>query len=426
MADDFQISNAQQLTLPMTCYLIGYVLGPVVFGPLSETYGRRPVMLSTFAGYTTFTMACALAPNFAALVVFRLLTGIFASAPTAVVGGLYADIFPSPKARGRSMAGFMAATTLGPTLGPVISGYLSVHGWRWTYWASLILAGATWPLLVFLPETYLLVLRQQASRKELAEGVTSSNNIAATEISAGPSARQLITRVLTRPLRMIYSESIVLFSCIYLSLIYSIFYLFFEAYPIVFQGVYGMTPGQSGLAFIPIAVGALLSFVVYLAYDNIFQRAQASGKAWTSVEEYRRLPLACLGGPLYTASVFMLAWTARRSVHWIVPMLAGLPFGIGFLLIFMALINYLTDAYGAFAASALAAASCTRSVSGALLPLAADPMYTSLGIQWATSLLAFLSAGMILIPFGFIWGGEHLRANSKFSQSLNLDKNGDK
>lgn len=48
--------------------------------------------------------------------------------------------------------------------------------------------------------------------------------------------RSLITRVLTRPVRMIYSEWIVLFSCIYLSLTYSVFYLFFEAYPIIFRG----------------------------------------------------------------------------------------------------------------------------------------------------------------------------------------------
>lgn len=84
----------------------------------------------------------------------------------------------------------------------------------------------------------------------------------------------------------------------------------------------------------------------------------------------------------------------------------------------MALINYLADAYGIFAASALAAASGTRSVLGAVLPLATDKMYGRLGVSWATSLLGFLSVLMALIPFAFIRFGRHLRENSKFSQAL--------
>ena len=110
IAADFNITNQQQLVLPITTYLIGYILGPILFAPLSETYGRRPVMIWTFLGYTIFSLACAVAPNFAAIVIFRLFAGIFASSPTAVVGGLYADIFSDPKTRGRSMAGYMAVS----------------------------------------------------------------------------------------------------------------------------------------------------------------------------------------------------------------------------------------------------------------------------------------------------------------------------
>ena len=99
-------------------------------------------------------------------------------------------------------------------------------------------------------------------------------------------------------------------------------------------------------------------------------------------------------------------------------MLAGIPFGIGFVLIFMALLNYVTDAYAIFAASAMSATSCCRSVFGAILPLAARPMYQKLGIPWASSLLGFLSLGMTIIPFAFIKYGDRIRANSKFCQEL--------
>ncbi|KAI2637675.1 major facilitator superfamily protein [Hypomontagnella submonticulosa] len=418
IAADFGVTNSQLLTLPITCYLIGYILGPVVFGPLSETYGRRPITLGTFVFYTIFTLACALAPNFAALVVFRLFAGIFASSPPAVTGGIYADIYSDPKARGRAMAGYMAATTLGPAMGPLMSGYLSVMGWRWTFWVALMIVGASWPFLLLLPETFGPVLRRKhAASSGSSVGAGGIDAIASTQLTR-ENWHHLFTRVLARPVKMFCTESIVLFSCLYLSLIYAIFYLFFEAYPIIFEDMYGMTPGECGLMFIPIGVGALLSFVVYLGYDHIYQRAQAQGKPWVKVEEYRRLPLACIGGPLFSATIFWLAWAAQPSVHWIVPAIAGVPFGIGFLLIFMALINYLADAYGIFAASALAAASGTRSVLGAILPLATDAMYGRLGVNWATSLLGFLSLLMALIPFAFIRFGRHLRENSKFSQSL--------
>ena len=99
-------------------------------------------------------------------------------------------------------------------------------------------------------------------------------------------------------------------------------------------------------------------------------------------------------------------------------MLAGVPFGMGFILIFMALLNYLTDAYEIFAASAMAASSCCRSLAGAVLPFAATPMYDNLGVAWASSLLAFLSLGMCIIPFVFLWKGDVIRERSTFCRYL--------
>lgn len=88
----------------------------------------------------------------------------------------------------------------------------------------------------------------------------------------------------------------------------------------------------------------------------------------------------------------------------------------------MSLLNYITDAYEVFAASAMAATSATRSIFGAVLPIAARPMYNSLGIAWASSLLAFLSLAMSIIPFAFIKYGDRIRANSKFCQELREKK----
>ena len=107
IAQDFNVINEEQLVLPISLFLVGYILGPMLFGPLSETVGRRPVMLISFIIFTVFTMACAVAPNWPAFLVFRLFCGINASSAIAIVGGLFADIFNDPITRGRAMAFFM-------------------------------------------------------------------------------------------------------------------------------------------------------------------------------------------------------------------------------------------------------------------------------------------------------------------------------
>lgn len=82
-------------------------LGPAGWAPVSEQFGRRWLTTVTFFVFCIWTMACALAPNWPAFLVFRLFVGIFASAPIAVVAGIMADMYDEPRTRGRAMAVFM-------------------------------------------------------------------------------------------------------------------------------------------------------------------------------------------------------------------------------------------------------------------------------------------------------------------------------
>lgn len=305
-------------------------------------------------------------------------------------------------------------------IAPIISGFISVVTWRWTFWAGLIIAGVSLAFLVFMPETYgptILKGRAQKMRRE-----TGNPNIYAPIELEKQGIRQMITITLTRPVRMILFEAIVLFTCLYLSIAYAIFYLYFEAYPLIFEGIYRFNTGTAGLPFLAISVGAFLATGIFMYWDSVLLRAKRSNAPWTKIEEYHRLPLACLGGPLYVISLFWLGWSANADIHWIAPILSGVPFGVAFMLIFMALLNYITDAYEILAASGMAATSACRSVFGAVLPIAARPMYKNLGIAWASSLLGFLSMGMCVIPFVFIKYGHRIRANSKFCQELREKK----
>ncbi|KAG9499084.1 hypothetical protein J7337_009896 [Fusarium musae] len=414
---DFGITSEEQSVLPISVYLIGYVLGPVVWGPLSEHYGRRHLSLVTFCLFTVFTMACALAPTWPALLIFRFFCGASASSPIAIVAGILADVYNDPRTRGRAFAIFMVCTTGGPILSPILSGFAGPNiGWRWVFWIALIIAGSTLVLIIFLPETYGPILLSRRARK-LRKQDPSSRAIAPRDLET-TDLRQLLTVVLTRPLRMIISEPIVTTSCAYLSLVYSIFYMSFQAFPIIFQDVYGLSPGVTGLAYLPIFGGAALTLPIFWAWDNTLARATERNDPWVQREEYRRLPLACLGGPLFVVSLFWLGWSARPEISFAAPMFAGVLFGMGFMLIFMAILNYITDAYEIFAASANAAASTTRSLFAVVLPLATKPMFRQLHINGACSLLGALSALMCFIPFVFIWKGPSIRSRSKFCIAL--------
>ncbi|KAK7717020.1 hypothetical protein SLS57_006427 [Botryosphaeria dothidea] len=349
ISEYFHITSQAQLVLPTSIFLVGYVIGPLFFGPLSESYGRKLIMIVAFAVFTIFTLACAVADTFAGLVVFRLLVGIPGSCAISVVGGVIADVYNDPTSRGRAMALFMAATTFGPLIGPVASGFIAVVSWRWTFWLGLIIAGVTWIPLLAMPETYgPVILKRRAKRLRKESG--DDDVFAPIELEP-QDVRHVVTVVLTRPIRMMLFEWIVLFSC-----------------------TYGFNAGEEGLAFLPIGLGALIACAMYLTYDAFLARARARHRPWTRNEEARRLPLACAAGPFIVASLFWAGWTARPSIHWAAPVFAGVPFGVGYLLCFMAILNYLVDAYEVFAASAMAAAGTSRSVFGAVLPFATRPM----------------------------------------------------
>ncbi|ROV97434.1 hypothetical protein VMCG_06853 [Cytospora schulzeri] len=314
-----------------------------------------------------------------------------------------------------------STTVFGPLIAPIISGFCSTTiGWRWAFWIALIYAGVSLVPLAFLPETYgpiLLFRRAQRIRREDPKA-----SVVAPHELENVDLHQLLVRVLTRPIRMLFFEPIVSASCAYLALCYAIFYMTFQAFSIIYVGLYGLSRGVEGLTFLTIGAGALLALPVFFGWDAYLKKAQDEGKAWTRKEEYRRLPLACLGGPLFVVSLFWLGWTSREGIPFWVPMLSGIPFGMGFQLIFMALLNYLTDAYEIFAASANAAASCSRSLLATVLPFACTPMYNRLGIAGASSLLAGLSCVMCAIPFIFIWKGEKLRAGSRFCTAIREGK----
>ena len=117
----------------------------------------------------------------------------------------------------------------------MMSGFSASHlGWRWTFWIALIFAGLTLPASLFLPESYAPVLLHKKA-KALRKTTGNMNILSRAELEP-QTAQYIVTKVLTRPIRMLIQESIVMFTCMYLALAYGIYYMFFQAYPLIYQG----------------------------------------------------------------------------------------------------------------------------------------------------------------------------------------------
>lgn len=170
----FHVPDGPETILPATTFLIGFVLGPLVFAPLSEQYGRRPILISTLCLYIIFSMACALAPNWAAFLIFRFFSGTFASPPMSVTGGSIADVFDEKVSRGKANVWWSTGTLLGPLAGPVASGYLYPYSWRWGFWVCMILSAVSLVALIVQPETLATkILRDRAAKLNKEKGSVS-------------------------------------------------------------------------------------------------------------------------------------------------------------------------------------------------------------------------------------------------------------
>ncbi|CAG8899814.1 unnamed protein product [Penicillium egyptiacum] len=409
--EEFSIGREASLVV-ITVFVIGFGLGPMVFAPMSEIFGRRPVYALTLALAVTFVIPCAVSKNIGTLIVCRLIDGIAFSAPMTLVGGTLADLWKSEE-RGVPMAAFSAAPFIGPAVGPLVGGYLADNcGWHWLYWIQLILAFVAWVMITFtVPETFAPILLKRRAQK-LREAEDDPKYTTEIELDPRPMGEKL--RIfLFRPFQLLFLEPIVLFISLYMSVIYGLLYMFFVAYPIVYQGGKGWSASNTGLMFIPLAIGVIFSAFCAPFVNNHYLKVSVEYGGKPPAEK-RLIPMmwACWFIP---SGLFVFAWTSYPHLHWMGPAMGGFLIGVGVILLYNSANNYLVDTYQHQAASALAAKTFLRSIWGACTVLFTEQMYERLGDQWASSLLAFIGLACCAIPYVFYFKGETIRRFSKFA-----------
>ncbi|KAI1402403.1 MFS general substrate transporter [Hypoxylon fuscum] len=408
----FQISQEVAI-LGVSLFVVGFAIGPLLWAPLSELFGRQVLFLGTYGALVVFNAGCVGAQNPWTLIILRFFAGAFGSSPLTNAGGVIADMFPASE-RGQAMAIFAAAPFLGPVLGPLIGGFLGVGaGWRWVMGFLAIFSGALFILGgLLVPETYdPVLLRKRAAQlsKMTGKHYTSIIDHQQGVIPLGEAFKV----ALSRPWILLFKEPIVFLMSLYAAIIYGTLYMLFAAFPIVFQRGRGWSSGIGGLAFLGILVGMLCA-VAYTFIDNSrYLKIQEKHAGFAPPEA--RLPPTLVGSVFLPIGLFWFAWTNDPDMHWMISISAGVPFGFGMVLVFLSIMNYLIDSYTIFAASVLAASSVLRSLFGAAFPLFTSYMYRDLGIHWASSIPAFLSLACVPFPFLFYKYGAAIRGRCKFA-----------
>ncbi|KAH7069056.1 putative bicyclomycin resistance protein, partial [Paraphoma chrysanthemicola] len=398
--------------LGTSLFVLGFAFGPLIWAPGSELIGRRWPLCIGLIGSSIFTIASATSKDIQTLIITRFFAGLFGASPLCVVPAVLSDMYDSTY-RGMAISIYALTVFGGPFLAPIIGEFIAASylGWRWTLYMPAILGFTnSLFLLYFLQETFapiVLVKKAVQLRRQ-----TGNWAIHAEQEKAEIDINEFVQKYLTRPLRMLTTEPIVLFVSMYMSFIYGLVYALLKAYPFVFSHVYKMSTGVDALPFLGLFCGIILAlgFILSQHQSYIQMLAANDGKV---VPEWRLRP-TILGAIVFPVGLFWFAWTGfTDTIHWMSPVSAGVFIGFGVLCIFLPCFNYLVDAFLPLAASTVAANIMLRSAVAASFPLFSTQMFENLGVKWAGTLLACLAAVMIPIPIVFRIYGPALRAKSR-------------
>ncbi|RZL63545.1 MAG: Bcr/CflA family efflux MFS transporter [Variovorax sp.] len=155
----------------LSAYLFGFAFMNLFHGALSDSFGRRPVVLWGLAVFTLASLGCALAETIGQLVFFRALQGLSTGAGIVVSRAVIRDMFPPAQAQ-KVMSQVTIYFGVAPAIAPIVGGFLFVHlGWHSIFWflvaVGVVLFAANYKLL---PETLHVDQRQSFNVRNLLRG----------------------------------------------------------------------------------------------------------------------------------------------------------------------------------------------------------------------------------------------------------------
>lgn len=279
--------------------------------------------------------------------------------------------------------------------------------------------GAFYPLcLAFIKETrgsVILGRRARNLRKQTGKAIYIQ-----AELNAPPLG-QLISRAVVRPLHLVATEPVLLASGLWSAFSFGTVFLFTQSVGQVFTSLYGWKEYSTGYVQAAVVIGEILGWSVTVFSTRLFLNSASRNKEWPG----KPIPEARLYIGIFasffgiTGGMFIYAWTSYARFPWIAPAIGLALVGFGIQIVVSTIVDYVTDIYAAsgYAGSAISAVAAMENIVAGVLPLAAESMYTNLGFEWASTLLAFVALLLSFAPVLFVWKGRMFRSRSPFMQA---------
>ncbi|KAF2170470.1 hypothetical protein M409DRAFT_19291 [Zasmidium cellare ATCC 36951] len=414
ISQDLGITNDVLTQMTLSIFVLAFAFGPLLLGPLSEVFGRVPVLQLANMFFLVWNLACGFAQNAGELIAFRFLAGIGGSAPLAIGAGVLGDCFTADQ-RGLAVSIYTLGPLLGPAIGPVAGGFIAeTISWRWGFWIVTIADTVLQVLgLFFLRETYrpLLLARKLRRRKQ----ETVNNALYAVDANGNDNLTQKLTTGFARPFRLLFTQPIIICLALFLAYINGLMYFIVSTFTALWTDHYGETTGIAGLNYIAMAIGLTIGAQgTARLTDRVYHRLKEKNGG-VGLPEHRVLLMipAAIGVPI---GLLWYGWSAQAHIFWIMPDIGVAIYAASTIIGSRTIQSYVVDAYTRYAASAMAAVNTLRFLCAFSFPLFAPSLYSGVGYGWTNTILALVAVVLGIPAPWILWHyGERLRKRSKFA-----------
>ncbi|CAI6043876.1 unnamed protein product [Clonostachys chloroleuca] len=441
--------SAQAINLTLTLYIIFQAISPVIFGPFSDAYGRRPIYLLTLGLYVLGNIGLAAnRDNYAVLLVLRAVQSLGASAAYAISFGVVADVC-EPNERGRMLGPVSMALNLGACVGPVIGGIVAYanNNHTWVFW-SLVIVGIVLFLGVglLLPETakrlvgnggdparfkwwqvsWVQLIRSHTMSKSSTTGMSS---LYGSESVVREPAHKVAIKNLLACFRMIFYPDSFLTLWMHGSF-YTVDYSFVAALPDIFKDIYEYNEWQLGLAYLPRGVGIIIgSYVTGKLMDRDYAKTLRE-LGWTTdrvnPDELVNFPIEKARARntylflfVSTGTIVGYGWAVTQSAHPAVALVLQFIQGFWGTYFYTTYSALMVDTYPQSPSTAAAATSVTRCAMAAAGVAILQPLLDVAGRGWYFTALGLWSglfgiAAVALLRWkGSVWRSRRSRPTAE-------------
>ena len=441
-------TTLQAINLTITVYVIFQAISPFVFGTASDTIGRRPLLLFTFALYALASLGLALnTSSYAALIVLRAVQSLGASSMQALSYGVIADVCV-PAERGSMQAFFLMMANLATCVGPVVGGWIAFGSgnYQWVFWALVIYSGAVLTVVgLFFPETARSIvgngsLETRKWRWTWWRQLTNwhqrrRKHSVVVEESPGDQVAEVGRKRFRIPnpmacIRILFWKDtfVTLWTA---STPYAVWYCIQAGISPIFKDDYGFNELQVGLCYLSGAAGVVLGCYSngQIMDWNYRVTARQIGHQVDRVygDDLKYLPIeqARSRGYWYVVAVYSTTlcgygWAVQKHAHEACPLILQFVLGILVTWYQQTFNALLVDIFPASPSTASATSSIVRCALSAIGVAIMQPLVGSIGRGWFFTILTVVSGGGNLLAqigitcYGMEWRAQRmLRTTSK-------------